>query len=169
MGAHIAFFSPLNDRGLPECDALWLPGGYPELHLEALSGNRSMRESIRRHHAADKPILAECGGMLYCLEELQAHDGTCGAMAGILAGKAVMQPRLTPLGLQQVDLEGETLRGHTFHHSRMQSSHAPMAWAVSCNGRKGEPVFRSGPLIASYLHFYFPSSGRSIAQLLRPG
>ena len=65
MGAELRFFSPLQDSTLPEADSLYLPGGYPELHLEALEQNRAMRDSIRAHQSAGKPSVAECGGMLY--------------------------------------------------------------------------------------------------------
>jgi len=62
LGAELVFFSPLADAALPEVDSLYLPGGYPELHLQALAGNRPMLQAIREHHGAGKPILAECGG-----------------------------------------------------------------------------------------------------------
>ena len=75
MGAETAFFSPLTDDAPPDCDALWLPGGYPELHLGRLAGNASMKAAIRAHHAAGKPILAECGGMLYLAESLRDVQG----------------------------------------------------------------------------------------------
>ncbi|HBO2721565.1 TPA: cobyrinate a,c-diamide synthase, partial [Pseudomonas aeruginosa] len=75
LGAELAFFSPLQDQALPAVDSLYLPGGYPELHLGRLQGNRAMAEAIRAHHAAGKPLLAECGGMLYLLDCLEDADG----------------------------------------------------------------------------------------------
>lgn len=167
MGARLSFFSPLEDQGLPECDALWLPGGYPELHLEALSANRAMMEAVRDHHAAGKPILAECGGMLYCMEVLEAKDGSSAQMAGLIPGKAAMQPRLAALGLQQVELPGGCLRGHTFHYSQMQTEERALVRATTVDGRQGEPVFRIGSLTASYVHFYFSSAPRAVAPLFR--
>ena len=168
MDARLSFFSPLRDETLPQCDALWLPGGYPELHLKALAENRSMLESIRRHHSAHKPILAECGGMLYCLDALETHDGTRRSLATILPGSAIMQARLAALGLQQAELDGETLRGHTFHYARMHTPLAPIATAVNPQGREGEPIFRRGSLTASFVHFYFPSSSHGAARLFDP-
>lgn len=165
MGARLFFFSPLEDQGLPECDALWLPGGYPELHLETLSANRAMIEAVRGHHAAGKPILAECGGMLYCMEALEAKDGSCAQMAGLMPGKATMQPRLAALGLQQVELPGGCLRGHTFHYSQIQTEEPALVRATTADGRQGEPVFRIGSLTASYVHFYFSSAPRAFAVL----
>ncbi len=75
LGAELAFFSPLADPELPPADALYLPGGYPELHLERLAANQALLAAVRAHHAADKPILAECGGMLYLMESLTDQQG----------------------------------------------------------------------------------------------
>ncbi|WP_339824144.1 cobyrinate a,c-diamide synthase [uncultured Parasphingorhabdus sp.] len=166
MGAILSFFSPLTDTDLPECDALWLPGGYPELHLEKLASNTAMLAAIRRHHAADKPILAECGGMLYGLEELGDGHGKAAAMAGILPGRAKMQPRLAALGLQQVSLAQGKLRGHTFHYSSLTTDLEPHAIATSPHGGHGENIYRVGNLTGSYLHFYFPSNPAGVAALL---
>jgi cobyrinic acid a,c-diamide synthase len=165
LGAELQFFSPLHDGALPSCDALWLPGGYPELHLAALAGNRAMIAAIRDHHAGGKPILAECGGMLYCLDTLADGHGESGAMASLMPGTATMQPRLAALGLQQVDLPGGTVRGHTFHYSRMTTPLVPAAQGAKPDGRGGEPLFRVGSLTATYAHFYFPSAPQAIARI----
>lgn len=165
MGADLAFFSPLADSALPPCDAIWLPGGYPELHMDRLAANRAMREAIRAHHAAGKPILAECGGMLYCLDELDDGKGSPAPMLGILPGRATMQPRLAALGLQKLALtNGGALRGHTFHYSRLTAAPEPSALAETPDGRQGEALFRIGMLTASYMHFYFFSAPRAIAR-----
>ena len=66
-GAELRFFSPLRDATLPECGAVYLPGGYPELHLGQLSANRSLHRALRAHAEAGKPLVAECGGLLYLL------------------------------------------------------------------------------------------------------
>lgn len=168
MGAHVSFFSPLADYALPECDALWLPGGYPELHLHRLSQNHAMRASLRAHHAAGKPILAECGGMLYCADSLDDGKGSKAPMLGLLPGQAFMQSRLAALGLQSVDLDGGTVRGHTFHYSRLET---PMARHCSAQGRSGgdgEAVYRQGNLWASYVHLYFHSEPACVATIFKP-
>lgn len=169
LGALIEFFSPLDDAALPECDALWLPGGYPELHLDQLAANASMRQAIRAHHAAGKPILAECGGMLYCLDQLDDGRGSRAPMLGLMPGTAMMQPRLVALGLQQLNLPHGSLRGHTFHFSRLDTSLAPYAIARNPNGGAGEPLFRYGSLWASYVHGYFPSALAVVARTFRDG
>jgi cobyrinic acid a,c-diamide synthase len=165
LGADLRFFSPLADTALPDCDALWLPGGYPELHLQRLSENRVMAQAIRAHHAAGKPILAECGGMLYCLEELDDGKGTCLPMCGLMPGRAVLQPRLAALGLQALDLPGGSLRGHSFHFSRLATPLVPRSVARNPNGGTGEALFRNGSLWASFVHGYFPSAPAAVAAM----
>ncbi|HYQ37841.1 MAG TPA: cobyrinate a,c-diamide synthase, partial [Pseudomonas sp.] len=169
LGAELVFFSPLADRQLPEVDSLYLPGGYPELHLAQLAENLSMLAAIRAHHAAGKPILAECGGMLYLLDGLTDLDGQRGALLGLLPGEAQMQPRLVSLAMQEIELDGERLRGHSYHHSTMACALEPIAQGECPNYRRtSEPLYRSGRLTASYIHFYLPSAPRAAAALLRP-
>jgi len=169
MGAELAFFSPLHDTVLPAVDSLYLPGGYPELHHGALSLNTAMGEAIRAHHADGKPLLAECGGMLYLLDALTDVAGQRAELLGLLSGEAVMQKRLAALALQTVDLPEGALRGHTYHHSLTETPHTPIARGHSPNGGRGaEAVYRLGRLTASYVHFYFPSNPEAAAALLRP-
>lgn len=169
MGAQLAFFSPLNDSVLPEVDSLYLPGGYPELHLQQLADNQAMTAAIRAHHAAGKPLLAECGGMLYLLDSLSDVEGRSAGLVGLLPGSAQMQPKLVALAMQEVELEGEQMRGHSYHHSRMDCALEPLATG-SCPKyrRTAEPVYRLGRLTASYIHFYLPSAPQVAAALLRP-
>ncbi|NLR71371.1 cobyrinate a,c-diamide synthase [Novosphingobium sp. ERN07] len=169
MGAQITFFSPLADFSLPECDALWLPGGYPELHLDRLSANHAMAQSIRAHHAAGKTILAECGGMLYCLDQIDDGKGHRAPMLGLMPGAATLQPRLAALGPQAIDLPNGALRGHTFHYSRLETTLAPHVRAQTPEGRPGEAMFRLGSLWASYFHGYFPSAPSAVASILTGG
>jgi len=169
LGAELAFFSPLDDPALPVVDSLYLPGGYPELHLQRLAGNAPMRAAIRAHHEAGRPILAECGGMLYLLDGLTDLDGHRAAMLGLLPGEARMQPKLAALALQAVELDGERLRGHSYHHSTLDCALPPVAHGECPNYRRtAEAVYRRGRLTASYIHFYLPSAPRAAAALLRP-
>lgn len=169
MGATLNFFSPLRDECLPVCDALWLPGGYPELHLEELAANGAMKQSIHEHFAANKPILAECGGMLYLLDELEDKKGNSGKMAGLLSGRATMQDRLAGLGMQSAPLPEGRLTAHTFHHSKMETVIEPVAYGIRQRGNApGEPLFRQRRLTASYLHLYLASNAEAAAALFRP-
>lgn len=169
LGAELLFFSPLRDVALPEVDSLYLPGGYPELHLQALAENRAMALAIHAHHEMGKPILAECGGMLYLLDALTDVAGERAPLLGLLPGEARMQKRLAALALQAVTLPEGTLRGHTFHHSLLDSSEEPLARGICPNDKPvAEAVFRRGRLTASYIHFYLPSAPDAAAALLRP-
>jgi cobyrinic acid a,c-diamide synthase len=168
MGAKIIFFSPLRDASLPAADSVYLPGGYPELQLQTLEDNTGMKNSLRAHVAAGKPLLAECGGMLYLLDELHDQEGHAGTMCGILPGRARMQARLMGLGLQSARFEAGELRGHTFHHSQLETSMPASLTGVRQNGTEGETIYQSGRLTASYLHWYLPSAPAAAAELLRP-
>ena len=169
LGAQLCFFSPLYDDAIPDTDSLYLPGGYPELHLAKLAGNTAMLDSIRAHHAAHQPIVAECGGMLYVLRSLTDVLGQQCRLLGLLEGEAAMHARLSALALQSVELPQGTLRGHTFHYSRLQSHISPAARGVCPNGgTASEAVYQLQRLTASYVHFYFPSNPRAVAQLFLP-
>ncbi|MGK9064404.1 cobyrinate a,c-diamide synthase [Stutzerimonas chloritidismutans] len=169
LGAELLFFSPLRFARLPAVDSLYLPGGYPELHLKALARNRAMGEAIRAHHEAGKPTLAECGGMLYLMDGLTDRDGQREAMLGLLPGEARMQPRLAALALQEVQLPEGRLRGHTYHHSALDTPMRPLARGECPNyKRTAEAVYRQHRLTASYIHFYMPSDPVAAAALLTP-
>ncbi len=170
MGARIAFFSPLAAERLPQCDALWLPGGYPELHLDALAAHAALRGDIAAHVAAGRPVWAECGGMLALCERLTDTAGRTTDLWGLLPGHARMQPRLAGLGMQQLPTPWGLLRGHTFHYSRLDTSMAE-AGRSSRPGQapqpdRGEALYRQGSVHASYFHAWFASQPRAVAALL---
>ncbi|POZ51478.1 cobyrinate a,c-diamide synthase [Methylovulum psychrotolerans] len=166
LGATLVFFSPLADNGLPDVDSLYLPGGYPELHITALAANQAMQAALQTHFRQGKRIYAECGGMLYLLESLTNKAGEVGAMVGLLPGHAVMQNRLQGLGYQSAPFPGGLLRCHTFHHSRIDTPLEPLAYGERLyNTSPGEAIFQSKGLTASYLHGYFASNPLAAAQL----
>ena len=141
MGARVVFFSPLHDAALPQCDAVWLPGGYPELHAAQIAANTGMQASLRAHVGAGKPLWAECGGMMALMESIALADGSTAPLWGLLPGQVTMQKRLAALGPQQLAVAGHTLRGHTFHYSTCDSS----ATVVARTARPGEvPVPDAG-------------------------
>lgn len=168
MGASLKYFSPISDKCLPEVDSIYLPGGYPELYLKELESNVGMKESLSRHFASEKPIYAECGGMLYLLDSLEDKEGRVGQMVGLLHGSAVMQSRLNNLGYQAADLRCGILRGHTFHHSRVSVQASPVSYGRrNYDAKEGEPIYRQKGLVASYLHLYFPSNPIAAASLFK--
>ena len=170
LGAELVFFSPLADVQLPDAHSLYLPGGYPELHLETLHANQPMRAAIHAHHAAAKPVVAECGGMLALLDSLAGHNGIPVPMWGLLPGTAALQKRFVNLGMHAVDLPEGRLCGHSFHHARMDTALPATAFTEPQRERSHpEPVFRSGRLHASFMHMYFPSNPHAVAKLFAPG
>jgi cobyrinic acid a,c-diamide synthase len=172
LGARLVYFSPLADSELPACDALWLPGGYPELHAPALAANRAMKAGIAAHVQAGKPVWAECGGMMALFEQLSTADGSTYPMWGVLPGSVALQKRLAALGPQQLEVAGGTLRGHAFHYSTCSTPLAPAARTRAAPGRtlrgEGEALYVSGPggaVKASYFHAWFASSPAAAARL----
>jgi cobyrinic acid a,c-diamide synthase len=168
-GAELRFFSPVAGEALPKCDAVWLPGGYPELHLDALSKRHALHAALRAHRDAGKPMLAECGGLLFALESLADREGYAAPMTGLLRGHAAVQSRLAALGMQSVDLPEGELRGHTFHYAQASIDAEPLAHAFNPNhGPCKEAVYRDQRLTASFVHFYFPSNAPAALRLFLP-
>lgn len=164
LGANLTFFSPLTDTQLPVADAYWLPGGYPELHLEQLQHNNSMRDDLHLAAQSGKPILAECGGMLALGETLNGKP-----VFGLLPGNSEIQPKLQGLGTQHVNFTvspsdtESTIGAHTFHYGRFDTRLPMIAQGKGKYGA-GEPVYKKGNITASFLHFYFPSNPALTAQ-----
>lgn len=179
MGAEVLRFSALKDTALPACDAVWLPGGYPELHADALAANTGMRDALKAHVAAGRPLWAECGGMMALMESITLADGQRKPLWGLLPGHVRMQRRLAALGPQQLDIDGNVLRGHTFHYSTCDGQaevrartarpgQPPAAEPASGlqSGQAGEALYRQGSIHASYFHAWFASSPQAVAALL---
>ena len=168
LGASYVFFSPMYDDVMPEADALWLPGGYPELHVDKLTSNLSMLQSIRDFAQTDSAILAECGGFLYCLESLADLQDNSFTMLGLLQGKGQMRERGGCQGMQTAPLPEGDIRGHSHHRSLSFDTPEPIAI-----GRRpkhpapGEAIYRVGNITASYLHLFFPSNPQAIAALFK--
>lgn len=167
LGAQLAFFSPLADEPVPPgADAVWLPGGYPELHMAALSKASRWHESIRALHAAGVPILAECGGMMAVSESITDTDGHSYPMPALLPGRVRMQQHLAGLGSQGMPTAAGEMRGHTFHYSQLDTGLQPVGYTVKHpSGTRGEAVYRHGSLTASYFHGFFASNPVATAVL----
>ncbi|XLZ67942.1 cobyrinate a,c-diamide synthase [Massilia sp. SR12] len=167
LGAQLRYFSPLADQPVPsDATAVYLPGGYPELHGAALAAGQRWQASLRTAHNDGLPIVAECGGMMALAETLQDKEGKDWPMAGLLPGKVTMQTRLAGLGAQAMPTTHGPLRGHTFHYSRLETTQ-PAAATTQKNpsGVAGEAVYRIGSLQASYFHGYFPSNPAAVAAM----
>ena len=178
LGTKVVYFSPLNDVELPPCDALWLPGGYPELHTQTLAGNKTMAASIRQHVQNAKPVWAECGGMMALFDSIETVDGVVHPMWGLLPGQVTMQKRLAALGPQQLNAfekssespeAVEPLRGHTFHYSTCRTDLEPITRSQAAPAKtlrgEGEALYQAGSIRASYFHAWFASSPSAVARL----
>lgn len=159
QGASCVFFSPLTDNVIPEVDALWLPGGYPELYTKILSDNVSMRASIVEFFNTDKPILAECGGLLYCLKSLTTLEDETYPLLGILPGQGAMRGKRGCQGMQTAVFPEGEIRGHSHHRSRTENTPTPLSHCQrQRHAAPGEPIYRVGKLTASYLHLFFAAN-----------
>ena len=182
-GAEIVRFSPLIDRALPDgVDAVYLGGGYPELHAEALAGNTSMLASVKAWSEAGKPLYAECGGLMYLSRGIRDFDGTSHAMAGVFPFETRMlkKPKLAyrEIVLNEDCILGTSaarMRGHEFHYSEIVDNGMPngpkdVHTIYSVLDKKGVSVQREGfrykNTLASYVHLHF-GSNRDIAKRLR--
>jgi cobyrinic acid a,c-diamide synthase len=158
-GAEVVTFDPTTEEDLPAgTDALYLGGGFPETYVEALSTNGRMRESVRAFAAGGRPVVAECGGLLYLVRELGGHP-----MCGVLHAEAAMTDRLT-LGYREaralVDSplaeRGANVRGHEFHYSAVEpGAGGKPAWELAGRGQEG---FVAGGVHASYLHTHWAAT-----------
>jgi cobyrinic acid a,c-diamide synthase len=158
-GADLHFFSPLAGEPLPKkSQAIWFPGGYPELFLQELSESESW-QSVRSFALQGGPILAECGGMMALGETLTGQDGKSWPMAGLLKIHTKMTPKLAGLGYRQ-ELSG--VRGHEFHHSKRESTTLRQAF----NLERGDGGIQHLNIRASYVHWYFPSKPEICANWL---
>jgi cobyrinic acid a,c-diamide synthase len=171
MGARVAWFSPLAGDAIPaHADAIYLPGGYPELHADTLANTHAWQDSLRAAHAAGIPIVAECGGMMALADALVDIAGARWPMAGLLPGTASMQARLAGLGPQGLATAHGQLRGHTFHYSKLDTTVPANACTIkNPSGVQGEAVYRQGSLTASYFHAWFPSCPQAVAALFTRG
>ena len=168
LGARIIPFSPLRDEKLPEqTDGILLGGGYPELYAAELGKNSRMRESIRRAAEEGMPILGECGGYLYLLEELEGEDGNMYPMAGVFSGSGKREERLRHFGYVTVQTgadssylkKGQQIRGHEFHywHCQKDETEGAMEARKPLGGKKWPAMRIKHQVTAGFPHLYYPS------------
>lgn len=172
LGADIAPFSPLEDDRLPECDGLYLGGGYPELYAGRLSANRAMRKSIKEALDRKLPCIAECGGFMYLHEKFRSDDGTIYPWIGTVPGTVYMTDRLTRFGYVTLTAKednllcraGEDLRAHEFHYSDSTDNGCDFM-AVKASGKASyECGYATPDLYGAYPHLHLwsnPAMARS--------
>jgi cobyrinic acid a,c-diamide synthase len=189
LGAEVVPFSPLRDAALPlGTRGMYLGGGYPELHGAALAANRPLQDALRAADASGMPIYAECGGLMYLADALEAPDGRLYPMVGVLPATVRLHPMRLALGYAEVQVMADTLlgpagtvaRGHEFHCSWLQGVPASVARVYRLrSGGHGDADaaagdadaavgsedaanvaagFLIGRTLMSYVHLHFSSS-----------
>jgi len=167
-GGEIVRFSPISDQDLPNVDMVYMGGGYPELHAEALAKNRAMRQAIRAFSERGGTIYAECGGMMYLTEAIRDFDGRAHEMVGLFPAEAVMRKPGLTLGYRTVEVTrpsilgalGTVARGHEFHYSTLAVK-GPLDYACLLRDARGEPKGPDGLVtrntLGLYTHLHFRS------------
>ena len=157
----IVFFNPEFDSSLPlgegEGGVLYLPGGYPEKHLEALVANEACRKAVKDFAEQGGRIVAECGGMMYLCESIVTDEGEypmCGVLPYKISARKV--DRKLSLGYRQFTFDGKEYRGHEFHYTQfLGQTPSSVVQAYDAKGRPvPTPILRYKNVLASYTHIY---------------
>ena len=160
LGAELVPFSPLSDEALPDCDGLYIGGGYPELYAGVLCRNRRMLESIAAAVKDGLPTIAECGGFMLLCQRLGDHE-----MAGVIPTACQNMGKLSRFGYATLTAEsdnlllraGEEVRAHEFHYWDAGDPGSALS-ARKPNGRSWRCVHANDTLYAGYPHLYFYSN-----------
>ena len=162
-GAELSFFSPLADEApAPDADAIYLPGGYPELHAARLAAAKQFLGSMRARAQSGAAILGECGGAMVLGETLEDVDGVTHAMAGLLKFATSFKTRKLHLGYRACTLTQDTplgragaaFRAHEFHYASTLAADGPPLFQVTdARGRAFGPTgLVAGRTMGSFLH-----------------
>ena len=162
-GAEIAVFSPLADEPPPaHADAVYLPGGYPELHAGRIAAATRFMSGLCAHACAGHPVYGECGGYMVLGSVLHDDRGAAHPMAGLLALETGMAGGGLSLGYRlatarsttPLAARGSVLRGHEFHHARVirEDGDALFDLEDSTGTALGTVGLRSGPVFGSFFH-----------------
>lgn len=168
-GAELVFFSPLKDVELPDVDGLLLGGGFPEMFVDQLANNISMKNAIYRAWQNGMPVYAECGGLMYLCRQIVDFNGKAYDMAGLIPATSIMEHQLQTVGYIEAESvtdnvlaeAGQVLRGHEFHFSRMlpDKDDQNFPWAFTFRKMRTGAVYHGGfvanNILASYLHLHF--------------
>ena len=165
-GARLRYFSPLHDSHLPEgCDGILLGGGYPELHLQELEQNLSMRNEIRAAMEQDIPCVAECGGFMYLHETIEDQEGQQYRMTGVLPGICINKGKLVRFGYIELQEgapsflpEGTKIRGHEFHYYDSSHNGEDCMAVKPVTGKSYPCVIETQNWFLGFPHLYYPSN-----------
>jgi cobyrinic acid a,c-diamide synthase len=161
--AEIVTFSPLADEAPPrDCDACWLPGGYPELHAGRLAAARRFHDGLAAF-AETRAVHGECGGHMVLGQWLEDADGVRHRMTGLLGHATSFAKRRLTLGYREARLladsaigrKGSVVSGHEFHYSTMAEAgdDPPLAMLADASGASlGAAGGRRGHVTGSWFH-----------------
>ncbi|TAL16983.1 cobyrinate a,c-diamide synthase [bacterium] len=169
LGARLVFFAPTDgDAVPPEAEALYLGGGYPELHADKISRNEGFLNRVRDMHARGLPIYAECGGFMTLCRAVEDCSGTRSEMAGIFPSTAKMGKGTFSLGYREVEgtllspVPGKKARGHEFHYSTIEEMGGTIERAYRVRNSRGEELagegYLTGKTLGGYIHLHFASN-----------
>jgi cobyrinic acid a,c-diamide synthase len=169
-GAELKFFSPLNDKNLPDnIDSIYIGGGYPEIYAKELEANASLRVQIKKLAEDGMFIYAECGGLMYLTEGITDLDGRMHEMVGIFPAAARMLSKRKSLGYVCVEAiddailtqKGSKIRGHEFHYSEIDMPDTiKRAYKVTkaSSGDERLEGYCYKNVLASHVHIHFGSN-----------
>ncbi|MBN1531854.1 MAG: cobyrinate a,c-diamide synthase [Spirochaetes bacterium] len=180
LGARVVRIDALNDRRLPDVDALYIGGGFPENFAEGLSGNGSLRQDIRAAVEGDLPVYAECGGLIYLSEAIQKGDAAY-PMVGVFPYRFSVSARPQAHGYVEFHADRENpyfergvpARGHEFRYSRISNQgEIPPCDTVFAMDRgtgimDGRDGVRRGMALATFCHTHPRSGVQWIRNLVR--
>ena len=174
-GFDIVPFSPLTDAALPPAiAAVYIGGGYPELHAAALTANASMRTALRQWVEEGGLLYCECGGLMYMAAGLTDIEGRVHPMVGVFALQMIMRPRFSRLGYRRVRLrrdcflgrQGDELYGHEFHYSEPAGQSPANECLYDLDDGRQEGYTRHNA-IGSYVHLHFGRTTGSVDHFFR--
>ena len=154
----VEFFSPIHDRNIPDCDFIYLPGGYPESYLKELSSNTSMLDGIRNFAENNGQIYAECGGMMYLGKSILSEQKESFKMVGYFNFDTTLADKKLHLGYRTSKMPQSTFKGHEFHYSSLINDKEVDIDAVVLNAREentNTKIYKKNKVIATYIHHYF--------------
>ncbi|MBC8283386.1 MAG: cobyrinate a,c-diamide synthase [Nitrospinae bacterium] len=161
-GGEVTFFSPLRDKKLPDSqDLIYFPGGYPELHLKALTANKNIIIEIIKHFKSGKTIIGECGGLMYLGKTIFDEKEKSFPMVGIFNFSTTLNPKKLTLGYRNLKLDKEEqlrLTGHEFHYSSFKINKEPHVAINSSKTLSVKDGFRKRNALAFYTHIYWGSN-----------
>lgn len=165
-GAEIIYFSPVHDTKLPEhCDALLIGGGYPELYVNELNQNISMKNAMKQAFDKGIPVVAECGGFMYLHDAIIDKAGVSHAMVGVVPATCEYKGKLVRFGYIEIKEkqsrflpEGELIKGHEFHYFDSTDNGEDCTATKPTTGSEYPCVIAGESFWLGFPHLYYPSN-----------